>query len=79
MSDHYSYGDILSVRKAEGRIEREVFVVTGVNKVSGGGYRYQGIFPGLPSLTGKIYTEDIVGWVWCLSEKECNRLEMEAR
>jgi hypothetical protein len=56
----YGYGDHLRVRIVPGRIEREHFVVQYADRVTGGGWRYEGYFPGDPELYGKVYDEDII-------------------
>ena len=56
----YTYGDILVVRLVPGRIERDMFVVTSCYPVHGGGQRYNGIFPGNPTLFGHVYSDDVV-------------------
>lgn len=56
MNEPYEYGSVLKVRPALGRIERERFA----QDVHGGGYRYNGVFPGNPPWRGKVYSEDAV-------------------
>ena len=60
MNEPFGFGAVLALRLAQGRIERPTFVVHNANKVSGGGYRYDGAFPGNPVLYGKAYSEDVI-------------------
>jgi hypothetical protein len=73
----YTFGDVLVVRRAQGRIERPYFVVLNANKVRGGGFRYDGVFPGDPLLHGKVYSEDVVCWQCRMSEAECAALALK--
>ena len=73
----YTFGDVLAVRPAQGRIEQPYFVVLNANKVHGGGLRYDGVFPGEPLLHGKVYSEDIICWKYRMSEAECAALALK--
>ena len=75
----YTFGDVLAVRPAQGRIERPCFVVLNANKVHGGGFRYDGVFPGEPLLHGKVYSEDIICWKRRMPEAECAALAYQER
>ena len=75
----YTFGDVLTVRLAQGRIERPCFVVLNANKVHGGGFRYDGVFPGEPLLHGKVYSEDIICWKSRMPEAECAALAYQER
>ncbi len=75
----YAFGDVLTVRPAQGRIERPCFVVLNANKVHGGGFRYDGVFPGEPLLHGKVYSEDIIYWKRRMPEDECAALAHQER
>jgi len=75
----YTFGDVLVVRKAPGRIERSCFVVTHSNKVHGGGFRYDGVFPGTPLLFGKVYSDDIIRHVRAMPESEAAALVATGR
>lgn len=73
----YTFGDVLIVRRRPGRIERSYFVVLSANKVHGGGFRYDGVFPGEPVLHGKVYSEDIVYRYCRMPEAECAALALK--
>ena len=75
----YTFGDVLAVRPAQGRIERSCFVVLNANKVHGGGFRYDGVFPGEPLLHGKVYSEDVICWKCRMPEAECAALAYQER
>ena len=75
----YTFGDVLTVRPAQGRIERSCFVVLNANKVHGGGFRYDGVFPGEPLLHGKVYSEDVICWKCRMPEAECAALAYQER
>ena len=75
----YTFGDVLVVRKAPGRIERSCFVVTHSNKVRGGGVRYDGVFPGTPLLFGKVYSDDIIRHLRTMPESEAVALVTTGR
>mgnify|MGYP007078646505 CR=1 FL=1 len=74
MNTSYKFGDVLAVKPAPGRIERSRFVVTHSNKVFGGGWRYDGIFPGTPLLYGKVYSDDIICHLRAMPEPEAAAL-----
>ena len=74
MNTPYKFGDVLVVRKVPGRIERSRFVVTHSNKVRGGGFRYDGVFPGTPLLFGKVYSDDIIRHLRAMPEAEAAAL-----
>ena len=74
MNTPYTFGDVLAVKPAPGRIERSRFVVTDSNKVFGGGFRYDGIFPGTPLLYGKVYDDDIICHLHTMPEPEAAAL-----
>ena len=75
----YTFGDVLVVQLALGRIERSRFVVTHSNKVRGGGFRYDGVFPGTPLLFGKVYSDDIICHVRTMPESEAAALVATGR
>lgn len=74
----YQFGDVLVVRREPGRIERSYFVVQNANKVRGGGFRYDGVFPGAPLLYGKVYSEDVVCRHCRIPEAQCAALTLKA-
>ena len=69
----------LSESLAAGRIERSRFVVTHSNKVHGGGFRYDGVFPGAPLLFGKVYSDDIICHLRTMPESEAAALVATGR